>query len=65
MAKRRVKRARKSLRKRSRHKRRGSHLFTRATARASMRVCHRCHRTIFGGAKGLATHMRKKHRARR
>lgn len=59
MAKRRKKRST------TKRKRRGSHLFTRASARASMRKCPRCHRTIFGGDKGLRTHVRKHHRSRK
>jgi hypothetical protein len=51
--------------RRKKRKRRGGRRFTRASARASMRTCARCHRTIFGGVKGLSTHMRKKHRARK
>jgi hypothetical protein len=58
MAKRRKKRSTTKRKKTTRRKRRG-HLFTRASARASMGHCGKCGRTIFGGKKGMATHRRK------
>lgn len=57
-----TKRKKRSSSGRKRKSKRGSRLFTRASALAGMHKCPRCHRTIFGGPKGMRTHMRKKHR---
>lgn len=54
------------LKHKGRSKRSKRHgMFTRASALAGMHKCPRCHRTIFGGGKGMRTHMKKKHRGRR